>query len=106
MIDFQPCSDHIWVEPDEPRMSLGGLHLPEVAREEKAEKFPGTGTVLAVGPGPWLKDGVKCEMPCKKGDRILFTLFRHNCFQPRDRSLVFLAPDQVVAIVQGEPELD
>ncbi len=104
MIDFQPCSDHIWIEPDDPKTTRGGLHLPDAA--EKGVHFPGTATVLGVGPGPWMKGDQQIPMPCKKGDRILCTIYAHNCFKPRDKDLCFIAPDQVVAVVNGEPEFN
>lgn len=51
-------------------MSSGGLHIPENARRE-----PNMGTVVAVGRGRILDNGVELEPQVNVGDEVAFAYF-------------------------------
>lgn len=78
---LKPLGDRVIVEPlERDQMTPGGLYLPETAKEKPQE-----GTVIAVGPGQWDKDGEHRTTPdVKAGDRVLFTRYAGTEFQQRE----------------------
>jgi len=69
----QLLNDKVLIQRDAPaKMTAGGLHLPLQAIE-KSDR----GTVVGVGPGKILNNGVLKEMAVKEGDVVLLTGVRN-----------------------------
>jgi chaperonin GroES len=65
---IKPLRDLIAVDLDpEASVSKGGVMLPQ------GSSVPGTGTVVAVGPGELKPDGSMKTLGLVPGDRVLFT---------------------------------
>lgn len=96
-IRFQPIDDRVLILPDEPvETSRGGIIIPDSAKG-RAEH----GTVLAVGPGDWNKDGTgRIPMTIQVGDRVAFgryagtefTIDRQECFIMREAEVFGVLP--------------
>lgn len=72
---IQPCDDYILIDPDElPDETEGGVIIPANAKVHR-NKLTMRGTVIAVGPGRMLRNGVRAPVDCKPGDRVLFEQF-------------------------------
>lgn len=69
--EVRPIGDQVMVLADSPSaMTRSGLYIPETARRH--ETHLRTGTVVAVGPGDALSDGVRGPMFSKVGDRVVY----------------------------------
>jgi co-chaperonin GroES (HSP10) len=59
----------ILVKPDPPESHYGRIIIPD-----SAKKHPGTGVVVAMGPGMLCKDGTRWPMPdVHLGDHVVFS---------------------------------
>ena len=67
-IKIRPLDDRVVVEPLEAEeTTAGGIVLPDNAKEK-----PQRGTVLAIGPGKLLDNGVRGELSVAVGDEVIF----------------------------------
>jgi co-chaperonin GroES (HSP10) len=67
----------VLVKPDPPESHYGRIIIPD-----SAKKHPGTGVVVALGPGMLCKDGTRWPMPdVKPGDRVVFSRDAKNVRQ-------------------------
>jgi chaperonin GroES len=90
----RPLSDRVLVRRLEPeKVTKGGLVLPYVAQVHQKE-----GTVLAVGPGKMLEDGVVVPMTVQEGDRVLFPTFAGTQIGD-DVDLVVMREEEILAVV-------
>ena len=65
---YQPLGNNVLIKRDDSSsITLGGVHLPDMAKERKA-----TGTVIAVGDGLARKDGSRIPINLEPGDRVIF----------------------------------
>jgi chaperonin GroES len=65
---IRPTEDRVLIRRAEVReRTEGGLFIPETAQHERFE-----GTVVAVGPGRWLKNGTRRPPAVKPGDRVRY----------------------------------
>jgi|FLYL01.1.fsa_nt_gi co-chaperonin GroES (HSP10) len=97
---IRPTLDRIVIKGDPiENHTASGLYFVE----DRALKRNIWGTVVAVGPGPRLKNGGHGPMPVKVGDRVWFT---PHCVevQIRGETLYIADPDDVYAA--EEPEDD
>lgn len=106
---YEPVDDVIYAKPDESKVTMGGIQLPD--REGPMEYFNGMGTVVAAGPGKVFiseKTGMvsRVPMPCKAGDRILFWIHGKNFFRPHKDEICMIRSEQVISIVKGEAEFN
>ena len=70
-MDLQPLGDRLIVEVlEEEEMTVGGIVLPDSAREKSQR-----GRVLAVGPGARNEDGRRIEMEVVEGDEVVFSKY-------------------------------
>jgi chaperonin GroES len=66
---IKPLSEYIVAKVlDAPRMTQGGLHLPDSAQAREQTRAE----VLEVGPGRMNEQGDELPMRVKKGDQIIF----------------------------------
>ncbi len=65
---IQPTEDRVLIEPiQEPDKTAGGLHVPESAKVP-----PRRGTLIRVGPGRYLENGMLIAVPLAIGTVVLF----------------------------------
>jgi chaperonin GroES len=67
-MSIRPLSDRILVQRiEEEQTTKGGIIIPDTAKEK-----PQQGTVVAVGDGKLLDNGVRVTPAVKAGDKVLF----------------------------------
>ena len=92
---IRPIRDNILVKQDKPKEKLAsGLFVPQNARELH-EDF---GTVIAVGPGRVLDNGVLVVPEVKPGDRVLFRR-RPASLLDGEEDLLMLKDDDILAVI-------
>lgn len=71
---LKPHADRVIIKPDPAeKVSEGGIHLLAPRADGKAAA-PRTGTVVAVGPGRWSKDGsTRVPVSVRPGQRVWFS---------------------------------
>ncbi|NLG51940.1 MAG: co-chaperone GroES [Chloroflexi bacterium] len=95
-VNLKPLGNKVVIEPiDEEEMTASGIILPETAKEK-----PQKGTVLAVGPGLRLENGERQEMSLKVGDKVLYGKYAGTEVKERDRTLIVIKEDDVLAIIE------
>lgn len=68
---LRPLHDKVFVRRLEPpKMTEGGLHIPEVAQDAQQKAYEGV--IVAVGSGRESPKGELVPMQSKKGDRVLY----------------------------------
>lgn len=68
------CENNLAVRPDpDSEMTKGGIVLVRTGKKEDEGPEMRTGVVVSIGPGKSLGDGKFSDMPCSKGDRIIYT---------------------------------
>jgi chaperonin GroES len=71
---IRPIDDRVVIRiADSETKSAGGIYLPDTAKEK-----PQKGTVVAVGNGRLLPDGVRSGMSLKTGDVVLYGKYSGN----------------------------
>ena len=92
---FQPLGDRVVIEREEAeKVTAGGIVLPDSAKDK-----PTRGTVVSVGEGRLLKDGKRIPLQVKVGDRVLFSAYGGDNFKLRDRELVLMREEDILAIL-------
>jgi len=91
-----PLGDKIVVKREEAEeTTAGGIVLPDVAQEQ-----PRQGRVLSVGDGKLLPDGSRAAHVVTEGDKVLFGRYSGTEVNVDERSLLIMAEDEVLAILQ------
>lgn len=92
---IRPLHDRIVVEriPEEEK-SLGGIIIPDNAKEKQAE-----GLVVSVGNGKVLEDGTLRPLDMKAGDRVLFGKYAGAEIKIDGQDLLVLREDDVLGVV-------
>ena len=65
-----PLLDRVIIEPLTGPEKIGGIIIPELAREK-----PDTGTVVAVGPGRVSDQGILIPTTVNVGDKVIFNRY-------------------------------
>lgn len=91
-----PIHDKVHARLDEPdTVTTSGLHIPEKAQD----KLPQIATVLAVGTGRVLKNGVVVPLDVKAGDRVLLDRYRGQVINDELKELI-LKEDEILAVLE------
>jgi chaperonin GroES len=92
---IRPLHDRIVVKriPEEEK-SLGGIIIPDNAKEKQAE-----GLVVSVGNGKVLEDGTLRPLDMKAGDRVLFGKYTGAEIKLDGEELLVLREDDVLGVV-------
>ena len=94
-MELQPLGDRVVIEREEAeKVTSGGIVLPDTAKDK-----PTRGKVVSVGEGRLLKDGKRCKLQVKAGDRVLFSAYAGDNFKLRDRELVLMREGDILAII-------
>lgn len=93
---FRPLHDRILVRRfDEEEKSLGGIIIPDTAKEKPSE-----GEIVAVGSGTRGEDGSITALDVKAGDRILFGKYGGTEVKVDGEDLLILRESDVLGIIE------
>jgi chaperonin GroES len=93
---FRPLHDRILVRRfDEEEKSLGGIIIPDTAKEKPSE-----GEIVAVGSGTRGEDGSITALDVKAGDRILFGKYGGTEVKVDGEDLLILCESDVLGIIE------
>lgn len=83
----------------------GGIHIPEskLALDKKALN---RGTVVAVGPGKILDDGLRRRMTVEKGDRVWFDAYAGNALKVDEVEYLIFSEESIIAKVDSSVTKD
>ena len=84
--------DRVMIRVDEPETTEGGIHLPESAQEK-----PQRGTVVAVGEGRRLDDGMLVPPDVKEDDKVIFAKYGGTDIDEGGEEYLILDSDQIYA---------
>jgi chaperonin GroES len=91
-----PLFDRIVVKRTEGEStSAGGIFLPEAAQEKRQE-----GTVVSVGAGRLLEEGIVVPLELKGGERVLFSKYAGNEVKLGGETVLVMREDEVLAVVE------
>jgi chaperonin GroES len=77
---------------DEEELTVGGIVLPDTAREK-----PQRGRVLAVGPGARDQEGKSIQMDVTEGDEVVFSKYGGTEFKLGTDEVLILRESDVLA---------
>jgi len=97
-MNIKPLTNKILIEPvEEEKTTKSGIVLPETAKEK-----PMIGTIAAVGPGKFDKDGEKrLPMSVKIGDRILYKKYGPDEIEVGGKKYLIGDEEDVLAIIES-----
>ncbi|NLI99440.1 co-chaperone GroES [bacterium] len=91
---IKPLQDRILVERVEEEEMVGGIIIPDTAKEK-----PQKGTVIAVGPGRKDENGKLIPLELKKGDTVLFNKYAGTEIKVEGKEYLLMREDDVMALV-------
>lgn len=95
-LNIQPLGDRVVVERESAEsMTAGGIVLPDTAKDK-----PARGSIVAVGDGRLLKNGSRCALQVKVGDRVIFSSYAGDEFKLGDRQLVLMREEDILAVIE------
>ena len=93
---IQPLYDRIVVKrTEEKQQKLGGLHIPDSAKEKPQEGD------VPVGKGKRLDDGKIVPLDVKVGDRVLIGKYSGNEIKVDNQDLLIIREDEVLGGLKG-----
>jgi len=95
MSEFIPIHDRVLIKRKAEEEQLGGLYIPEVAKERLQE-----GTVLAVGDGRILETGASVPLVVKVGDNVLFGKYAGTDIKIDGEEVMILREDEILGILR------
>ena len=94
---FKPLHDRVLVRRvDEDEITLGGIIIPDTAREKPME-----GEVLAVGGGARDEQGKLVALDVKPGDRVVFGKWSGNEIKIDGEELVIMRESDIMGVIAG-----
>jgi chaperonin GroES len=91
----KPLGDRVVVRRKQAEeKTAGGILLPDAAKNK-----PQQGEVLAVGPGPMVKDGSRRGLQVKVGDTVLFTNWAGEEYKSRSDELLLMREEDILAVI-------
>jgi len=92
---FKPLHDRVLVRRvDEDEITLGGIIIPDTAREKPME-----GEVLAVGGGARDEQGKLVALDVKPGDRVVFGKWSGNEIKIDGEELVIMRESDIMGVI-------
>jgi len=93
---IRPLHDRIIVKRiDQEEKTLGGLIIPDTAKEKPQE-----GKVIAVGPGKY-EDGKLIAVDIKLGDKVLFGKYSGTEIKLNGEEHLILREDDILGVIEG-----
>ena len=88
--------DRVVVQREEAEeVTAGGIVLPDSAKDK-----PARGTIVSVGDGRLLDDGLRSEFQVKVGDRVLFSSYAGEQFKIGDDELLLMREEDILAVIE------
>lgn len=95
-MNLKPLADRLIIKAEEqPSITPGGLHIPDVAQER-----PVRGKVIAVGAGKVTNEGVTIPMNVQAGDMVLFGKYAGAEFKLDGESYHIMREADVFGVVE------
>jgi len=89
-----PIGDRVVVKPEpEEEKTKSGIVLPDTAKEKPSE-----GTVIAVGPGRVLDNGLKVPLEVKIGDRVIYSKYGGTEVKIDGEEYIILSERDILAV--------
>lgn len=97
MPKIKPLGSRVLVRRTKAQQSKGGILLPDSAQEKPKE-----GSVIAVGPGAFSKEGEFERLELAIGDKVLFSSYAGVEVKTEDKENEYLimSQDDVLAIIK------
>lgn len=92
---IKPLQDRILVERVEEEETVGGIIIPDTAKEK-----PQKGKIIEVGPGRKDEDGKPIPLDVKKGDMVLFNKYAGTEIKIEGKEYLLMREDDVLAKVE------
>ena len=93
---LRPLGDRVVIEPTpHDEMTKSGILIPDTVKEK-----PQKGTILAVGPGRILDDGMREQIDVQKGDKVLYAKYAGTEFKIDELDLLIVSQKDILAIVE------
>ena len=94
-MNIKPLRDNVIVMVGKAEeKSRGGIFIPDATKEKPYE-----GTVIAVGPGKALDNGLIQSLLVKIGDKVLFSKYFTTVSVPDCDDMVVMSEDNILAII-------
>ncbi|MDX2425933.1 MAG: co-chaperone GroES [Cycloclasticus sp.] len=95
-MNLRPLNDRVIIKRvEEEAVSLGGIVLPDSAKEK-----PSRGEVVAVGKGATNSKGELQAMSVKVGDNVLFGKYSGTEVEVDGDELLVMREDDIIAVVE------
>lgn len=93
--DVRPLGSQVLIRKSVPdKKTPGGIIIPDNATQQQIE-----GVVLAVGPGPFEENQLRCEAPVKCGDRVLVGKMSGVLIRLNGEELLLCKAEQLLAVL-------
>ncbi|MBD3287002.1 co-chaperone GroES [candidate division WOR-3 bacterium] len=92
---IKPLQDRILVERVEEEETVGGIIIPDTAKEK-----PQKGKVIEVGPGRKDDSGKQITLGLKSGDTVLFNKYAGTEIKVEGKEYLLMREDDVMALVE------
>jgi len=92
---IKPLQDRILVERIEEEETVGGIIIPDTAKEK-----PQKGKVIEVGPGRKDDEGKTIAPDLKPGDVVLFNKYAGTEIKVEGKEYLLMREDDVMALVE------
>lgn len=94
-MNFKPLSNRIVVKPDqEMSITAGGIYLPDQAKEK-----PVAGTVVSVGAGKRLENGMIIPVQVNAGDHIIYNKWAGTEITIDGENLLIMLDSDVLGVL-------
>ena len=96
-MQLRPLGDRVIVKASsKEEMTKSGIILPDTVDKERPEQ----GTVMAIGPGKVLDNGMRAPMNVKVGDKVVFKKYSPDEVKLDNEEYLVLAESDIMAIVE------
>jgi chaperonin GroES len=92
---IKPLQDRILVERVEEEETVGGIIIPDTAKEK-----PQKGKIIEVGPGRKDDKGKIVPLDVKPGDHVLFNKYAGTEIKIEGKEYLLMREDDVMALVE------
>jgi chaperonin GroES len=93
---MKPLHDNVVIKPFEAeKTTKAGIFLPDTVDKGKSEQ----GTVVAVGPGKNLDNGMIAKMSVKIGDKVMFKKYAADEIETAEGKIILVSEGDILAIL-------
>lgn len=93
---MKPLHDNVVIKPLEAeKTTKTGIILPDNADRGKPEK----GTVIAIGSGKLLDNGMIAKMTVKVGDKVMFKKYAADEIETEEGKIILVSEGDILAIL-------